>query len=74
MSFDVAHRVMDFMDENNLKPSKALIKKYRKSKTTDFLNLPPSKEKRRKMGMDEYWYSNILKKVYRRKIIKNKIE
>ena len=44
MSFNVAHRVMDFMRDNMLKPSKALVKKYRKSKTTKTLNLFPSKE------------------------------
>ena len=43
-SLDIAHRVMDFMRANNLKPSKALIEEYRQSKTTKTLNRIPSKE------------------------------
>ena len=43
-SYDVAHRVMNFMWKNNLKPCKALIEEYRQSKTTKTLNLFPSKE------------------------------
>ena len=43
-SFNVAHRVLNFMRDNKLKPSKAQIEKYRLSKTTKTLNLFPSKE------------------------------
>ena len=65
MSFDVAHRVMDFMWKNKLKPSKALVKKYRKSKTTKTLNLFPSYEElKEKIGMEEWRYDE-LKKEYR---------
>ena len=72
-SFDVAHRVMNFMLDNNLKPSEALIEEYRQSKTTKTLNLFPSYEDWDKIGMSEERY-NKLKKAYRREIIKNKIE
>ena len=64
MSFNVAHRVMDFMRDNMLKPSKALVKKYRKSKTTKTLNLFPSKEDWKKIGMGEWDYDE-LKKAYK---------
>ena len=65
MSFNVAHRVMDFMSDNKLKPSKALIKKYRKSKTTKTLNLLPSfEELKEKIKMSEETYDG-LKKAYR---------
>ena len=68
MSFDVAFRVMDFMQYYKLKPSKALIEEYRQSKTTKTLNLFPSYEEvKEKMRMEE-WRYNILKKAYRRKI------
>ena len=62
-SFDVAHKVMKFMWKNKLKPSKALVKKYRKSKTTKTLNLFPSKEDWKKIGIKEEKYDN-LKKAY----------
>ena len=69
-SYDVALRVMDFMDENNLKPSKALIEEYRQSKTTKTLNrLPSLEELKEKIGMWEDDY-DTLKKAYRSKIIK----
>ena len=65
MSFDVAHKVMKFMWDNKLKPSKALIKKYRKSKTTKTLNLFPSYEElKERIKMDEEWYDE-LKKAYK---------
>ena len=72
-SFDVAFRVMDFMRDNKLKPSKALVKKYRKSKTTKTLNLFPSYEelKKKLKYMDEETY-NKLKKAYK-SINKSKI-
>ena len=73
MWFDVAHRVMDFMRDNKLKPSNAQIEKYRQSKTTKTLNLFPSYEDWKKIGMTESWYDD-LKKAYRSKINKNKIE
>ena len=64
-SFDVAHRVMNFMRDNKLKPSKALVKKYRKSKTTKTLNLLPSfEELKEKIEMDEETYDG-LKKAYK---------
>ena len=44
MLFDVAHRVLNFMRDNNLNPSKALIEEYRQSKTTKTLNRFPSLE------------------------------
>ena len=73
-SFDVAYRVMNFMRDNNLKPSNAQIEKYRQSKTTKIFNLLPSKEElKEKINMDEYRY-NDMKKAYRRKIIKIKWE
>ena len=63
-SFDVAFRVMDFMRDNNLKPSKALVKKYRRSKTTKTLNLLPSfEELKEKIKMKEETYDR-LKKAY----------
>ena len=69
-SFDVAYRVMDFMQDNNLKPSKALIEEYRLSKTTKTLNRFPSKEDlMKKIWMKEDKYDK-LKKAYRSKIIK----
>ena len=72
-SFDVAHRVMNFMSDNNLNPSKALVKKYRKSKTTKTLNLFPSYEElKEKIRMEEEDYDK-LKKTYRRKTIKIKL-
>ena len=43
-SYDITHRVMDFMGKNKLKPSDALIEEYRLSKTTKTLNLLTSKE------------------------------
>ena len=74
MSFDVAHRVMNFMRDNKLKPSNAQIEKYRKSKTTKTLNLFPSLEElKEKIGMDDETYDR-LKKEYRRKIIKIKLK
>ena len=64
MSFDVAHRVMNFMRDNKQKPSKALIKKYKKSKTTKALNLFPSfEELKEKLDMEERY--DRLKKAYR---------
>ena len=63
-TFDVAFRVMDFMDKNNLKPSDALIEEYRQSNTTKALNQLTSEELVKK-GYDK------MKKIYRRKIIKN---
>ena len=64
-SFDVAFRVMDFMRDNNLKPSKALVKKYRRSKTTKTLNLLPSfEELKEKIKMKEETYDR-LKKAYK---------
>ena len=69
-TFDVAHRVMDFMRDNNLKPSKALIEEYRLSKTTKTLNRFPSYEElKEKLKMEE-WSYDMLKKAYRNKIIK----
>ena len=61
-SCDVAHRVMDFMWKNKLKPSDALIEEYRQSKTTKTLNRLPSKEDWMKI-MYESWYDR-LKKAY----------
>ena len=68
-SYDVAHRVMDFMRDNNLKPSDALIEEYRQSKTTKTLNRFPSKEELKKLYMGEEVYDK-LKKTYSSKIIK----
>ena len=69
-SFDVALRVMDFMRDNNLKPSDKLVEEYRQSKTTKTLNRFPSYvELKEKIGMEEWRYDN-LKKTYRRKIVK----
>ena len=71
MSFDVAFKVMDFMRDNNMKPSKALVKKYKKSKTTKTLSrLPSFEELKEKIKMKEEDYDK-LKKTYGRKIIKN---
>ena len=70
-SFDVAHRVMDIMDINKLKPSDALIEEYRQSKTTKTLDLLTSKEIWMKIGMTENNYAGLVK-AYRRKIIKIK--
>ena len=73
-SFNVAFRVMDFMRDNKLKPSKAQIEKYRQSKTTKTLNLPPPYEElKEEMGWSEEKYDK-LKKRYRSKIIKIKWE
>ena len=53
------------MRENELKPSKALVKKYRKSKTTKTLNLFPSYEElKEKIKMNEETYDK-LKKEYK---------
>ena len=73
MSFDVTYRVMDFMQDNKLKPSNAQIEKYRLSKTTKTLNRFPSREelKEKNLEMDKERYDR-LKKAYRRKIIKIK--
>ena len=71
--FDVAYRVMEFMSYNDLNPSDALIEEYRQSKTTKTLNRLPSYQELKKIGMEEKYY-NKLKKVYRIKIIKNKIK
>ena len=69
-SFDVAHRVLNFMCDNKLKPSNALIEEYRLSKTTKTLNILPSKEElKEKIEMREETYDNM-KKTYIRKIIK----
>ena len=69
-SFDVAHRVLNFMRDNKLEPSKAQIEKYRLFKTTKTLNRLPSKEEWWKMiRMKEETYDKM-KKRYRRKIIK----
>ena len=65
-SFDIAYRVMDFMRDYNLKPSDALIKEYRQSKTTKTLNRFPSLEDWRKIGMWKSTYDE-LKEAYRRK-------
>ena len=63
-SFDVAHKVMNIMCDNKLKPSKSQIEKYRKSKTTKTLNLFPSYEElKEKIEMDEEDYDG-LKKAY----------
>ena len=70
-SFDIAYRVMDFMRDYNLKPSKALIEEYRLSKTTKTLNRLPSYEDWWKIWMKESTYDD-LKKVYKSKIIKIK--
>ena len=65
---------MDFMRDYNLKPSAALIEEYRLSNTTKTLNRLPSKEElKEKIDMSESTYDNM-KKRYRRKIIKHKIE
>ena len=73
-SFDVAHKVMNFMRDNKLKPSKDQIEKYRQSKTTKTLNLFPSYEElNEKIWMSEYTYDK-LKKAYRRKLIKIKLK
>ena len=70
MSFDVAHRVLNFMRDNKLKPSNAQIEKYKLSKTTKTFNLFPSKEElKEKIEMEEEMYDK-LKKAYRSKIIK----
>ena len=67
MSFDVFYRVMSFMDDNKLKPSDALVKEYRLSKTTKTLNLFPSYKKYLKeIGMSEEEYYK-LEEVYSRK-------
>ena len=70
-TFDVAYRVMDFMRDNNLKPSNALIEEYRQSKTTKTLNLFPSYEEwmkiLKKMLMKSVYKD--MKKAYRNKII-----
>ena len=70
-SFDVAYRVMDFMRDNNLKPSAALIEEYRQSKTTKTINRFPSYKQLKKIRMKEEIY-NKLKKAYKSKIIKIK--
>ena len=71
-SFDVAHRVLNFMCDNKLKPSDVQIEKYRQSKTTKTFNLLPSKEElKEKIGMSEETYDR-LKKEYISKIIKIK--
>ena len=68
-SFDVAHRVMNFMRANKLKPSKELIEEYRLSKTTKTLNLFPSYEELdEKINMSKKTYYRM-KKAYRSKII-----
>ena len=68
-SFDVAHRVLNFMCDNKLKPSKAQIEKYRLSKTTKAFNLFPSEEElNEKIKMWEGRYDG-LKKTYRSKNI-----
>ena len=53
-SFDVAHRVMNFMSDNMLEPSKAQIEKYRQSKTSKTLNRFPSFEVLKKIS--PYYY------------------
>ena len=70
-SFDVVHRVMNFMRDNKLKPSDALIEEYRQSKTTKTLNRFPPYEDWMKIGMSEEEYDNV-KKAYRKKKIKIK--
>ena len=70
-SFDVADRIMDFMDESKLKPSNALIEEYRQSKTTKTLNLFPSCTELKKIGIKEEEYDK-LKKAYISNIIKIK--
>ena len=70
--FDVAYRVMDFMDENNLNPSKALVEEYRQSKTTKTFNRLPSKEDwMEEINMNDWIYDKLMKE-YRSKIIKIK--
>ena len=67
MSFDVAFRVMDFMWDNKLKPSDALIEEYRLSKTTKTLNIFPSLEDWKKISSDEEGYDKLMY-AYRNKI------
>ena len=72
MSFDVAHKVMKFMWESKLKPSKALVNKYRKSKTTKTLNLFPSfEELKEKIDISEKTYDKLKEAYRRKKILKN---
>ena len=53
------------MRDNKLKPSKALVKKYRKSKTIKTLNLFPSfEELKEKLDMEKKTY-DWLKKTYK---------
>ena len=62
-SYNVAHRVMNFMWKNMLNPSDALIEEYRQSKTNKTLNLFPSKEDWMKIWMSKEDYEG-LKKAY----------
>ena len=62
MSLDVAYRVMDFMQDNNLKPSDALIEEYRQSNTTRILNLFPTYiQLRSTIDMYDWRYVNLRK-------------
>ena len=72
-SFDVAYRVMDFMRDNNLKPSKALIEEYRQSKTNKTLNswFPSFELLKKELLMYKLTYDKTKKK-YKSKIIKMK--
>ena len=59
---------MGFMQDNKLKPSKALIEEYRQSKTTKTLNRFPSyQELKEEIGIYDKTYDR-LKKAYRSKI------
>ena len=58
--FDVFNKIMDFMTENSLKPSKELIKKYKDSKTNSQLEIPDYKTLNHHIEMKKEKYDLLI--------------
>ena len=59
--FDVFDKIMEFMTENSLMPSKELINKYKSSKTNSQLEIPDYKTLKRYIGMKKEEYELLIK-------------
>ena len=57
---DVFDKIMDFMTENNLMPSKELIEKYKKSKTNSQLDIPDYETLNHHIEMKEEEYELLI--------------
>ena len=57
---DIFDKIMDFMTENNLMPSKELIEKYKKSKTNSQLDIPDYETLNHHIEMKEEEYELLI--------------